>query len=56
MYQNLYDKGKKITKQDACMMFYDISKALYMETDVSGVGLGIGLLQVRGNGRNELWP
>ena len=29
------------------MKFYDKMKLLYLETDVSGVGLGTGLLQTR---------
>ena len=47
MYQDLYDKAKKIIKKDTCMKFYDESRPLYLETDASGVGLGDGLLQVR---------
>ena len=29
------------------MKFYDDTKSLYLETDVSGVGLGAGLLQTQ---------
>ena len=47
MYQELYDKGKNIIKQDAYIKFDDTSKPLYLKTDVSGIGLGAGLLQVR---------
>ena len=36
------------------MKLYDETKLLYLETDVSGVGLGAGLLQAR-NGTNSLW-
>ena len=32
-----------------CMKFYDDTKPLYLETDVSGIGLGAALLQLRGN-------
>ena len=35
------------------MKLYDISKPLYLETDASYVGLGTGLLQMRGG--YELW-
>ena len=31
------------------MKFYDETKLLYIETDVSGVGLGVVLLQTRSN-------
>ena len=31
------------------MKFYDETKPLYIETDVSGVGLGATLLQTRSN-------
>ena len=34
-----FDKAKSIIKEDACMIFYDETKPLYIETDVSGVGL-----------------
>ena len=47
MYQDLYNKGKKLIKQDACVEFYDASRPLYLETDASGTSLGTGLLQVR---------
>ena len=35
-----FDKAKGIIKDDACMIFYDEAKPLYIEKDVSGVGLG----------------
>ena len=38
MYQELYYKAKNIFKQDTCMTFYDALKALYLETDASGIG------------------
>ena len=47
MYQDLYNKAKGTIKQDACMKFYHASSFLYLETDVSGISLGAGLLQVR---------
>ena len=31
-----------------CIKFYDDSKPLYLETDASGVGLGVSLLQTWG--------
>ena len=42
----MFDKAKAIRK-DVCMKFYDKTKPLYIETDVSGVGLEIVLLQTR---------
>ena len=47
MYQNVYDKAKRIFKKDACMKFYDTSGFLYLETDASGCVLEARLLQVR---------
>ena len=47
MYLNVFDKAKAIIKEDVCMKFYDETKLLYIETDVSGVGLGAALLQTR---------
>ena len=47
MYQNMFDKTKAIIKEDACMNFYDETKMLYAETNVSGVGLGAALLQTK---------
>ena len=51
MYQDQYDKNKKIIRQDTCMTFYDMPRALYLETDASGVCLGDGFLQIR-EGKN----
>ena len=48
-YQKMFDKAKAIIKEDACMKFYDETKAQYIETDASGVGLGAALLQTRSN-------
>ena len=31
------------------MKYYDVRRPLHLKTDASGVGLGAGLLQVRGN-------
>ena len=39
----------QIIKDDACMKCYDETKSLYIETDLSGVGLGAALLQTRSN-------
>ena len=48
-YQQLFDKAKLLIKVEMCMKFYDDTKALYLETDVSGIGLGAALLQLRDN-------
>ena len=42
-----FDKAKSIIKEDACKKFYDETKPLYIETDVSGVGLGAAVLPAR---------
>ena len=44
-YQELYKKARALI--NACMKFYNERDPLYLETDVSGVSLGEGLLQVR---------
>ena len=46
IYQDLYDKAKKIIKKDTSMKFHYVSIPIYLETDASGVSLGAGLLQV----------
>ena len=46
-YQKIFDNAKSGIKEDACLKFYDETKQLYIETDVSGVGLGGTLLQTR---------
>ena len=48
-YQQLFDKAKSIVKADVCMKFYDDAKPLYLETDGSGVILGVALLQLCNN-------
>ena len=48
-YQQLFDNAKSIIKADVCMKFYDNSKPLYLETDASGTGLGVALLQHHDN-------
>ena len=48
-YQQLFDKAKSLIKAEMCMKFYDDTKLLYLKTDVSGVGLGAALLQLRDN-------
>ena len=46
-YQALYEKAKPLIKADACMMFYNETKLLHLETDVSGIVLGTSQLQTR---------
>ena len=53
MFQDLYDRTKKIIKKDACLKFYDASRPLHLESDASGVSLGSQI--TAGNGRHELW-
>ena len=48
-YQQLFDKAKLLVKVEVCMKFYDDTKLLYLETDVSGVSLGAALLQLCDN-------
>ena len=47
-YQKFFDKAKALIKQYACMKFYEEAKPVYLEIDASGVGLGPGLLPIRG--------
>ena len=51
MYQDLYERTKKVIMKDTCVNFYDEARLLCLETDALGIGLGAGLLQVR-NGMN----
>ena len=43
-YQKIFNKAKSIKKEDAGMNFYDETKQLHIEIDISGVGLGDPLL------------
>ena len=52
-YQQLFDKAKSLIKAEMCVKFYDDTKLLYLKTDVSGIGLGAALLQLRDNMN---WP
>ena len=45
-YHALFNKAKSLIKLDMCMKFYDNTKPLYLETDASGIGLGVALLQM----------
>ena len=45
-YQQLFTKAKSLIKVDICMKFYDDTKLLHLEVDVSGVDLGVVLLQL----------
>ena len=47
LYQVLYNKVKSLIKDYVCMMFYNETKPLYLETDLSWIGLGTILLQTR---------
>ena len=47
VHQDLYDKARKIIKEDMCMTLYDVSRPLYLKTNASGVGIGAELLQLR---------
>ena len=46
MHHNLYEKGKASEKH-ACMKVCDAARPLYLEVDVSAIGLRARLLQVR---------
>ena len=46
-HQEIYERAKSLVKENMCMKCYNVRKPLYLETDVSGVGLGATLLQVR---------
>ena len=48
-YQQLFAKAKSLIKVDICMKFYNDIKLLYLETNVSGVGLRVALLQLHDN-------
>ena len=48
-YQQWFEKAKSLIKAEMCMKFYDDTKLLYLETDMSGIGLGKALLQLRDN-------
>ena len=47
-YQSLFSRGKLFIKSVMCMIFYNDTKPLYLETDISRVGLGPALLQDTG--------
>ena len=48
-YQEIYKRAKLLVKEDTCMRYYDVRKPLYLETDASGVSMGIVLVKVRDN-------
>ena len=47
LYQVLYDVVKSLIKDDVCIKFYNETKPLYLETNASGIGLCVTLLQTR---------
>ena len=49
MYQELYEIAKALIKKDPCMKFCNEKGPLYLKTDTSGIGLGVGLV---GEGMN----
>ena len=42
----MFNEAKSLMKVDMCMKFYNDTKPLYLETDASGIGLGVALLQM----------
>ena len=48
-YHQMFNKAKSFIKAEVCMKFYDDTKLLYLETDASGVSLGVALLQLHDN-------
>ena len=46
LYQDLYNKAKRLITKNACMKFYDASKPLHLQTDASGIDLGASLMQM----------
>ena len=48
-YQQWFEKAKLLIKAETYMKFYADTKPLYLETDASGIGLGVALLQPRDN-------
>ena len=48
-YQQLFNKAKSLIKAEVCMEFYDDTKLLYLETNVSRVSLRAALLQLCNN-------
>ena len=48
-YQKVFEETKEIIKEDACMKFYDKTKLLCIETEMSGGRSGAALLQTRDN-------
>ena len=46
-YKTLFDNVKSLIKDDACMKFHIETKPLYLESNMSGIGVGTTLLQTR---------
>ena len=46
-YQQRFENAKMLIKAEKCMKFYNDNKLLYLETDMSGIGLRPALLQLR---------
>ena len=48
-YHQMFNKAKSLIKAEVCMKFYGDTKPLHLETDASGVSLGVALLQLCDN-------
>ena len=54
-YQKLLSWARSIINKDRPLKFYNEGKQMYLETDISGLGLGVALLQVRDNVFHKGW-
>ena len=44
--EELHERAKSLVEEDTCMKYYNVRKPQYLETDTSGKGLDVTLLQV----------